>query len=145
MNSRIFKKLTKAASIEIDRLNIRDSKDRFEVDYENPDVDISKSYKWEKKSLQRNSRFPIILGGTIGYGAMFGYYDPEWEENDALSILFNFAFGSFTEWKYFDHDSQNWPENNCPKKLKTSARHLINYAKQLTRGCGDGTEKAILL
>ena len=133
MNSRIFKKLTKAASIEIDRLNIRDSKDRFEVDYENPDVDISKSYKWEKKSLQRNSRFPIILGGTIGYGAMFGYYEPEWEENDALSLLFSYVFDSFTELESFDYESGGWPENNCPLILKKSARHLINYAKQLTK------------
>lgn len=134
MNSRIFKKLTKAASIEIDRLGLQCFGERFESNYDDEDSpEIKRIYNWEKKSLDRwrgkVTDSPKILQGTVGYGTMTGYYEPEWDDCDALSCLFDHVFELFTDWG--NCDGGNYPENYCPAILKTSARHLINYAKTL--------------
>lgn len=134
MNPRIFKKLTKAASIEIDRLGLQYVGERFESsnDHENY-PEVKRIYNWEKKSLERwcgkVTEYPKILQGTVGYGATTGYYEPEWDDSDALSCLFDYVIESFTDWGSCDED--NLPDNYCPAIFKKSARHLINYAKTL--------------
>lgn len=139
MNPRIFKKLTKAAAKEIDRLNIAIGQ-RFEVANEEDPPEITRIYKWERKSFYgkewslTNNHNVKILDGVVGYGQIEGYYDPEWCDNDALSLLYTNVIDRFVDWKNFN--GEGWPEVKNHRKYTKTAVALINYAKTLKKGKG---------
>ncbi|MBY8106419.1 hypothetical protein KW456_04735 [Vibrio fluvialis] len=136
MNPRIFKKLCKKSAEILERSGY--AKHLIKVQQSESDGDcpeITTSYKWERKSYQ-GKKVPkksygvnwhvMTLDGTIGFGETSGYYEPEWWDKDALSMLREAVIDSFTDWGTCDGDS--WPENNCPKILKRSPRHAVAYA-----------------
>lgn len=128
MNPRIFKKLTKAASIQVERLGVVSTDLRFETTKcDDSYPEIGKSYKWERKSLEIFSGHPMLLRGTVGYGCSVGSDETEWDDNDALSCLFSYVLRLHTQWR----DDVELRGNDCPSILKRSARHLINYTKML--------------
>ncbi|MDK9789824.1 hypothetical protein [Vibrio sp. D431a] len=136
MNPRIFKKLTQAAAAQIDRLGIMEGSERFLTTRdEESSPEVKGAYKWERKSLERCcgnlTSCPMLLRGTVGYGASTGYYEVEWSDSDALSCLYDYVTELFTNWDACK--GTDYPENNCPKILMKSARHLINYAKSLPK------------
>lgn len=132
MNKRQFKKLCKqAANVMVNvsecyksQLFYSDSNDEF--------PEIGMKYKWERNTIKQNWRGkgeePDMLPKRIaGFGCVSGYYEPEWEDCDALSTLIRAVIDSFTDWGTCDVDK--WPDNHCPVILKKSRRHAIAYAK----------------
>lgn len=138
MNPRIFKKFTKAAAVEIERLGFNRLQERVEAVKNKIDPpEVTLQYKWERKSLERlpNGLFgsPLLLSGTIGYGGVSGYYEPEWNDEDALSSLTKHVFDTFTDWTIIT-DGPELPPNNTPKRLVSSPRHLLAHVRQLNAG-----------
>lgn len=135
MNPRIFKKLCKQAAEVLEATG--HVKNLIKVKQHPMDGDcpeISAFYNWERKSYQGKKRteyhrswMVLTLDGTVGFGQTSGYYEPEWWDKDALSMLLEAVSNSFTDWGTCDGD--NWPENNCPRILRKSCRHAIAYAK----------------
>ena len=136
MNPRIFKKLTQKAAIEVERLGVTSSEKFLTVCVDDA-PEIGRGYKWESKSYYSYHNYRKscrihelkLLSGTVGFGSMEGYEEPEWSDNDALSMLFSFVFEQFTDWDNFH--GEGWPDNHCPEILKKSARHLLSYSKSL--------------
>ncbi len=133
MNPRIFKKLTKKAAEVLEASG--HVKNLIKVQQhimEGECPEITYGYKWERKSYQGKvhgkSWNLLTLDGTVGFGETAGYYEPEWWDKDALSMLREYVFDSFTDWGTCDGES--WPENHCPKLLKKSSRHALAYAKK---------------
>lgn len=130
MNPRILKKLSKRADpivrklVTIDRFVINDSRDR----------QIDSSQRMEKKHWERWGKKPNRYGyfkalmGTVGYGKMQGYYEREWEENDAYSILKNLVADHFTDWESFDYESDEYPK--CSINISNPSV-VFEAAKQL--------------
>lgn len=135
MNPRIFKKLTKKAALIIDQLGCCSTHQKVTVgehDFESVETSVKADLKhrdrwWKDK--QRGRRHFRQLNGTVGYGCVSGYYEPEWEDSCAWSILHNHVIDSFTDWKNFDGDG--WPENHCPRRIKSSPAGIFRHAKYL--------------
>lgn len=132
MNPRIFKKLSKKSADILERSGCVKhliKVQQHELDGDCPEITMP--YKWERKSYQGKmygkSWLLLTLDGTVGFGATSGYYEPEWWDKDALSMLRGEVIESFTDWSTCDGDK--WPENNCPKILRRSSRHAVAYAE----------------
>ena len=108
MNPRILKKLSKRADPIVSQLT---NKTRFVTSEKNgmsgPESMqcVEKKYheRWRGK-LNEHGYF-IVLDGTVGYGEMSGYYEPEWEDIDAYSLLQKMVRNHFTSWENFNPDS----------------------------------------
>ncbi|WP_158138700.1 hypothetical protein [Vibrio metschnikovii] len=136
MNPRIFKKLCKKSAEILERSGFVKhliKVQQCELYGECPE--IAMTYKWERKSYQGKkvpksygiNWYVMTLDGTIGFGETSGYYEPEWWDEDALSMLRKAVIDSFTDWGACD--GGKWPDNNCPKILKRSSRHAVAYAE----------------
>jgi len=138
MNPRIFKKLTQRAAKALEAKNYVRHLEKIQqhpLDGDAPEV--KGCYRWERKSyggkpiLESLRTWNLqLLDGTVGFGATSGYYEPEWDDSDALSILLEHVFESFTDWGTFDYSKMNMPENNCPKQLRRSCVAAIKYFEQ---------------
>lgn len=60
-------------------------------------------------SQDRFGRDILPLKGTLGFGRMSGYYEPEWDDESAYSALRASVF-----WHFIEHDADgeaSWPEH----------------------------------
>lgn len=132
MNPRILKKLTKKSSALLEELGLVNHLQKVVVTDNDP---VETCVKVDRKHLERwrgklnEHGYFIQLNGTIGYGSDSGYETPEWEDNDAYTILRNWAIDQFTDWENWDEDSGNWPKNLCPSKIKANPHGVFNYAR----------------
>ncbi|MGR5294780.1 hypothetical protein ACPV5U_08740 [Vibrio mediterranei] len=132
MNPRIFKKLTQRAAKALKAKNHVQYLEEVVQTEEDSGPEIKCGFKWELKSYYRKARElkywsawnVRTLNGTTGFGATSGYYEPEWDDNDALSMVMDAVFESFTDWENYDGDINKWPENHRPKKLRKPAKAL---------------------
>ena len=81
MNPRILKKLTRKAEPIIIALGLTQHLERC---VSGPDGDIDTDCKADRKHRMRYpsgkiSDYFTQLPGTVGYGGMSGYYEPEWD------------------------------------------------------------------
>ena len=135
MNSRILKKLTKKSEPLLIELGLTKWLDR--VILSKGDGAFDSHVIMDRKSLEKwcrndDTRYYKQLAGTVGYGAMSDYYEPEWSDSDAWSMLRNFVIDSFYDWDNFDYESsRGYPENLCPRKVRKNPRHIFAVAKQL--------------
>lgn len=135
MNSRILKKLSQKSEPLLIELGLTKGLDR--VILSKDEWAFESHVVMDRKSLERWSRhydtpYYKQLAGTVGYGAMSGYYEPEWSDSDAWSMLRNFVIDSFDDWDGFDYEGgPGYPENLCPRKVRKNPRHIFAVAKQL--------------
>ncbi len=130
MNPRILKKLSQKASKIIDALSICKGKTRFicESDGCESRQRVDKKYATRYRTIATDRHLFSTLNGTVGYGAMVGYEEPEWEELDAYSILRGWVIDEFTDWE--DVNSENgWPKNHCPRRIKSNPAGLLAYGR----------------
>lgn len=132
MNPRILKKLTKKAEPIIVALGLTRGLTRVVSD---ANGDVETCCKVDRKHRMRYpsgriSDYFDMLPGTIGYGGMSGYYEPEWDDKCCWSILKDHVFESFTDWGSCT-EATGWPENNCPRKLKRNTAEILKYARTL--------------
>lgn len=111
MNPRILKKLTRRADPIVRKLT---KQHRIVVGYD--DCESVETYqRVEEKYLDRWNGEPNKYGyfrqlkGTVGYGEMSGYYEPEWSDKDAYSWLSSYLLYRFTDWSKVDEDSGEYP------------------------------------
>ena len=110
MNPRILKKLSKRADPIVAQIT---QLERFVT---RPGDDIDSSQRVERKYVDRWFGKPnkhgyfLPLKGTVGYGQTTGYYEEEWEEDDAYSVLKRIVESYFTDWSSFDFDSGDYPQ-----------------------------------
>ncbi|NAZ55468.1 hypothetical protein GL177_19335 [Vibrio toranzoniae] len=140
MNPRIFKKLTQRAAKALEAKNYVQHLEKIQQHPMDGDApEIKRSYRWERKSYIGGKPPKAYYGcgwcvktmnGTVGFGATSGYYEPEWDDSDALSILIDHVFESFTDWGSFEHPRMGMPENHCPKKLIKNPALAIKYFEQ---------------
>ena len=135
MNPRIFKKLTKKAALLIDKLGCCKHKHKVVVGVHDAEsiethvkADLKHRDRWYKDKQYGRCHF-TQLSGTVGYGCVSGYYEQEWEDSCAWSILRNHVVDSFTDWK--DFKGEGFPDNNCPKKVKANPAGIFRHAKSL--------------
>ncbi|EGR4104983.1 hypothetical protein DDO72_07320 [Vibrio cholerae] len=135
MNGRQFKKLCKrAASVMIKIQPQLESKLCFS-ETRGDEPEIGRIYKWDVNTLRQNWRWKgdreampdSLPRGIAGFGCWDGYYEPEWDDGDALSELMHYVCDTFTDWGGCDWDS--WPENNCPEELLRLPNKAIKYAE----------------
>jgi len=129
MNPRILKKLCKRADPYVRKLT---RLERFKAE---GDSSIDTHQRVENKHLERWQGKPnkhgyfIALKNTIGYGERAGYYEPEWAENDAYSILKELVVDHFTDWKSFRGlEGESFPK--CTKQITTPS-DVFNNAEVL--------------
>lgn len=135
MNPRILKKLTRKAEPIIISLGLIKGLERVvagpvDGDIENT-VRVDRKYRWRYRGGKISAYF-TQLPGTVGYGGMSGYYEPEWWDMCAWSMLKEFVFDSFSDWD--KPDESGWPENKCPRKLKRNPAAILRYARQMKGG-----------
>ena len=135
MNPRIFKKLTKKAAVIIDKLGCCNNLHKVVVDVHDVEsvetyvkVDLKHRDRWFNDKQYGRLHF-TQLSGTVCYGCVSGYYEREWEDSCAWSILRSYVIDSFTDWKNFRGDG--WPDNNCPKKVKANPSGILKAARLL--------------
>lgn len=133
MNPRILKKLSKKADVLIKQLNIQPASDRIVLI--SGDEGFDTRARVDRKHLRRWNGIPNSanyfrqLSGTVGYGSMLGYYESEWSDLDAWTILREYIIYSFDDWENVYEDS--WPENRCPKRVKANPFGILCHAKKL--------------
>lgn len=138
MNPRIFKKLCKRASLALIKSGY--AKDLDMIAKNNDECpEVCMEYNWELKSFYDKKRHPKwpemhlnTLNGTQGFGAMSGYYEPEWWDKSSLCMLTEAVFDHFTDWENFDDGEMSWPKNKTPKKIRESAIKAIKFYENLT-------------
>lgn len=137
MNPRILKKLTRKAEPIIVALGLTQHLERC---VSGPYGDIETCCKVDRKHRWRSrngtfSHYFDQLHGTVGYGCVSGYYEPEWDDNCCWSMLKDYVFESFTDWGSCT-ESTGWPDDNCPRKLKRNTAAILKYARQLAKQKG---------
>lgn len=126
MNQRIFKKLTKKASHLIDQLEDFNHLTKVMVGV-NGFESVEQSSYWICKKYMDNFGCFTQLDGTVGYGCVSGYYEPEWSDADALSELY--------DWYIYHHaDYRAYPEYATSLSRKEhSWKHAFKYAKSIIK------------
>lgn len=141
MNPRILKKLTKKADVLIQAIGIQDYGKRYVLDRRESES-FETNVKVERKHLDRWGGNPNKYGyfnqlnGTVGYGGMVGYYEPEWSDLDAWSILKSYVISEFDDWENVTHD-RGWPINTCPRRVKANPAGILRYARGMTKKGGE--------
>ncbi len=130
MNPRILKKLTRKAEPIIIRLGLTKGLERVlsghDGDLEQT-VRVDRKHHWRYRGGKFSQHFSQ-LAGTVGYGGMSGYYEPEWYDRCCWSMLKDFVFESFTDWENY-HGHTGWPDNKCPRKLKRNTAAILKHAR----------------
>ena len=119
MNPRILKKLSERADIIIRKHGLTKCQ-RFVVGIDHEGLDSG--VRVEDKYGYFNA-----LNGTVGYGSVVGYEEPEWEETDAYSLLKNAVSNHFTRWDLYDGYG---PEPRCSVNL-THPASVFKYASEM--------------
>lgn len=136
MNPRILKKLTKKAEPIIIALGLTKGLDRVVSDAEG-DVEtcckVDRKHRWRSRNGVFSHYFDQ-LHGTVGYGCVQGYEEPEWGDYCCWSILKEYVFDSFTDWDNFHGDG--WPENHCPRKLIRNTAEILKFGRELAAAKG---------
>jgi len=107
MNPRILKKLCKRVDKSVGILHPYLER----IDYNDGDIPV---IKVDRKHLERWGGKPNTHGyfapkkNTIGYGAMTGYYEREWEDENAWSLFKSYVKSELTDW-------ENWDEETHPQ------------------------------
>lgn len=133
MNPRILKKLSKRADPFVAKL--AKGLTRFETGGEVESIDSSQKiaikYRdhWAGKPNEYGYFTPKKR--TVGYGHMAGYYEREWEEDDAFSILQRMVADHFTDWRSFDFDSGDYPK---PSINVNHPSVVFKHAPELLKG-----------
>ena len=128
MNPRIFKKLTKKAAYFIERLDAFESLTKIVVGADDVESTEQSRYWVHKKYRDKFGNF-TQLDGTVGFGCVSGYYEPggyyepEWSDTDALSMLY--------DWYIHQHvDYDAFPEYvTSLSKKEYTWKHAFAYAK----------------
>lgn len=135
MNPRILKKLTKKSAVIIEQLGLCRNKSKVIVgvnDVESVEtyvkVDLKHQDRWYKGNRHARRCF-AQLTGTVGYGRVSGYSEPEWEDSCAWSILRDYVIDGFNDWENFDGESDL--DNNCPRKVRSNPSGIFRHAKTL--------------
>lgn len=124
MNPRILKKLCKRVDAMVGKLNPNLQR----INYDDGDIP---RIKVDRKHYERWGGKPNIFGyftpkkNTIGYGAMVGYEEPEWEDENAWSIFVQHVEDAFTNWDQWNEEG--WPK--CKVALKNPS-DVFKYAAQ---------------
>jgi len=135
MNPRILKKLTKKSEPIIIALGLTKNRHRVLVGKHDAES-VGGIFKCDRKHWERWGGKPnkygyaTQLSGTVGYGYMSGYEEPEWEDDNCWSILTDHVFESFTDWGSCT-EATGWPEDYCPRKLKRNTAAILNYGRTL--------------
>lgn len=133
MNGRQFKKLCKrAAEVMIKaepklKVQLILSEDRGDS------PEVGRIYKWDINTLRQNWRWKgsrdatpdSLPKGIAGFGCWDGYYEPEWDDEDALSALIGHVIDSFIDWG--SCDGKSLPKSNCPEELLRLPNKAIKY------------------
>ncbi|EGR2446753.1 TPA: hypothetical protein ACMDTO_000145 [Vibrio cholerae] len=135
MNGRQFKKLCKRAAAVMIKIQPQFESQLFFSEERGGEPEITRHYKWDVNTLRQNWRWKgdrdampdSLPKGIAGFGCWDGYYEPEWDDEDALSTLMHYVCETFTDSGSFDGNS--WPENNCPEKLLRLPNKAIKYAE----------------
>jgi hypothetical protein len=110
MNGRQFKKLCKKAHALVIQIDPRADQDTYRA--------IGDESWWHSQ----------IKKGTMGFGAMSGYYEPEWDDYSAWSTLINLVFWNYCDMYQRDqHDWPTWPTRTKPRR----AQDYIALAKRM--------------
>lgn len=130
MNPRILKKLTRKAEPIIICLGLTAGLERV---LSGTDGDLEQTVQVDRKHRMRYrggkvSRHFSQLPGTVGYGGMSGYFEPEWSDRCSWSMLKEFVIESFTDWESY-RGHTGWPDNNCPRKLKRNPAAILKHAR----------------
>lgn len=134
MNPRILKKLSKRADPYIKTLT---TLHRFVTEkYDHIDCNQKIERKWLTRINGNTNQFNMFntYGGTIGYGEMHGYYEPEWHEKDAYTHLVQLVMDANTDWGSWDGES--YPVPNIRVLTPT---HIFKHADELLERMSDET------
>lgn len=126
MNPRIFKKLTKRAALLVEQLNDFNHLTKIVVG-QNCVESTEMGSNWICRKYRDKFGYAQQLDGTVGFGAVSGYYEPEWDDTDALSILY--------EWYIEIHaDYSEYPKYvSSLSDSEHTWKHALSYAeKQIT-------------
>ncbi|WP_345873023.1 hypothetical protein [Shewanella algae] len=140
MNPRILKKLTKKADMLIQALGVGGYGNRCVIG-EREGYGFETSVKVERKHLERWGGKPnrygyfVQLTETVGYGEMTGYYEREWSDLDAWSIIKSYVVDSFDDWK--NAPDGEWPINTCPRRVKANPAGILRYARGMAKKGGE--------
>lgn len=135
MNPRILKKLTRKAEPIIIALGLTKGFHRVCVGV-NDNENVGDRFKCDRKHWERwggkinEYGYVTQLSGTVGYGCMSGYYEPEWDDENCWYILKSYVFDSFTDWKSY-HGENDGPKNHCPHKLKRNTAAILKFGREL--------------
>ncbi|WP_114774103.1 hypothetical protein [Vibrio cholerae] len=135
MNGRQFKKLCKRASSVMIKIQPQLKSQLCFSEERGDEPEITRHYKWDVNTLRQNWRWkgnrdamPDSLPKAIaGFGCWDGYYEPEWDDEDALSALMHYVRVTFTDWS--DCDGNSWPKCHCPEELLRLPNKAIKYAE----------------
>lgn len=122
MNPRVFKKLTKKAACFVEQLDDFKHLTKIVVGVDCIESTEQSRY-WICKKYRDKFGDCAQLNGTVGFGSVSGYYEPEWSDNDALSLLY--------QWYIEQHvDYEKYPEYvTSLSKKEHSWKHAFAYAK----------------
>lgn len=132
MNPRILKKLTRKAEPIIIALGLTKGLERVES---GPDGDVEtcctvdRKHRWRSRNVAFSHHFNQ-MHGTVGYGCVSGYDEPEWDDDCCWSILAGYVFESFTDWENYNGEDGG-PKNHCPHKLKRNTAAILKYSREL--------------
>lgn len=119
MKPRLLKKLSKKAEPIIINLGLVKGQSRVVVTDGWEGVESNFIHDYNVKQCK----------GTVGYGAMSGYYEPEWEDSDCYSILFSYVMDHFFDWGKCD--GTNYPECEWPSNVPRNPHYIFRVAKFL--------------
>ncbi|EMZ1487768.1 hypothetical protein ABC295_000963 [Vibrio cholerae] len=135
MNGRQFKKLCKRAAEVMIKVEPKLKSQLILSEERGCEPEIGRIYKWDINTLRQNWRWKAgkdktpdsLPKGIAGFGCWDGYYEPEWDDEDALSVLIGHVIDSFIDWGSCDGESL--PKSNCPEELLRLPNKAIKYAE----------------
>jgi hypothetical protein len=138
VNPRILKKLTQKAEPIVIALGLTQTLERVVSGPVDGDLErtpqVYRKYRWRYRGGEVSQYFNQ-LPGTIGYGAMSGYYEPEWSDACCWTMLKEYVFDTFTDWDDYSGED-GWPKNTCPRWLIRNPAAILKYARQLAQQPG---------
>lgn len=125
MNPRILKKLCKRVDPTVGRLFPHLKR----IDYNDgdiPRIKVDRKHFEHWRGKPNDYGYFVPKKNTIGYGEMFGYEEPEWEDENAWSLFVSYIVDAFTDWDRCEVGE--WPK--CKVALKNPS-DVFKYAAQV--------------
>ena len=134
MNQRILKKLCKKAVPIIERLGINNGLEkvvvgRYGLESLDTHATVGKKYIDRWFGVPNTYGYFTMLNGTVGYGAMSGYYEPEWWDLDAWSMLRSYVIDSFSDGD--NHEGGVHHNSRVPNKVYKLPSEVLKVAANL--------------